>query len=538
MCIIFIYCRYSKCREFEYEEVLPDTTEFIKVRCELHRKKKPNKEVYRDAHAVVPILPSALKKKKLLIEEKRPVDNKQSSKLNVLIVGIDSVSRLNIRRMMPQTYGYLKRNNWIELNGYTKIADNTFPNLMAILSGREMRDIRQSCYHSNKNKVDDCPFIWKEFSDLGYITAYAEDTPNISTFNYLKTGFVDKPTDYYLRPFMLATHSALTQRKVYGLPVCVGPVAPVDHILNYARRFLETFNDSNHFSLYWMNSLSHNNPNMAENMDRRIYNFLLDLLSIGTYNNTVIFFLSDHGPRFGDFRHSFIGYYEERLPFFFMWFPEWFRTEHPSIYGNIVMNQKRLTCPFDVHLTLMKIMKGYFREGKQVKTLSVCPKCVSLFDPVPWNRGCEDAAIIEAWCMCNDFEKISISEPIVKKLGLFVKENVDKKTKELIKKQGLDSSVCATWKFNKVIRTHEIISRAHKTERNNDLLRKRREYMVLVELNPGKTKFEAVIEVTSLGGDEEQLKILSAPNRLDGYSKYSNCVKTSDLKYYCYCTKL
>ena len=52
--------------------------------------------------------------------------------------------------------------------------------------------------------MDSCPILWRNFSRAGYVTAYVEDEPTIGTFNYKKAGFAHAPTDYYLRPFLLA----------------------------------------------------------------------------------------------------------------------------------------------------------------------------------------------------------------------------------------------------------------------------------------------------------------------------------------------
>lgn len=56
-------------------------------------------------------------------------------RLSVLIIGVDSVSRLNYFRTMPRTSELLRSHGWYELRGYNKVEDNTFPNLMAILTG-------------------------------------------------------------------------------------------------------------------------------------------------------------------------------------------------------------------------------------------------------------------------------------------------------------------------------------------------------------------------------------------------------------------
>lgn len=48
---------------------------------------------------------------------------------------------------------------------------------------------------------DDWPLVWKIFSDEGYVTLFAEDRPDISTFNYFGwlRGFKYPPTDHYFR---------------------------------------------------------------------------------------------------------------------------------------------------------------------------------------------------------------------------------------------------------------------------------------------------------------------------------------------------
>lgn len=51
-------------------------------------------------------------------------DNQQKSIAkppSVLMIGIDSVSRLNLIRSMPTTAKYLYDNDWFELAGYNKV---------------------------------------------------------------------------------------------------------------------------------------------------------------------------------------------------------------------------------------------------------------------------------------------------------------------------------------------------------------------------------------------------------------------------------
>jgi hypothetical protein len=108
-------------------------------------------------------------------------------------------------RQLPETYKLLSSPPFstIPLLGYNKVGDNTFPNLVPLLMGISVKEVKNTCLHTQKEKIDSCPFIWKEYASKGYKTAYGEDTTYLSTFNYQRTGFVEQPVDYYARPYLM-----------------------------------------------------------------------------------------------------------------------------------------------------------------------------------------------------------------------------------------------------------------------------------------------------------------------------------------------
>ena len=60
---------------------------------------------------------------------KKPGDNTKR-KVNVVILVLDTVSHMNFIRVMPRTHEYLtKELNAVGMDGYTKVGDNTFPNI-------------------------------------------------------------------------------------------------------------------------------------------------------------------------------------------------------------------------------------------------------------------------------------------------------------------------------------------------------------------------------------------------------------------------
>lgn len=110
----------SKCQYFEQSFELGVGVEFILVQCKgSHSKdveKKKAKTVYSNAHAVVrrkPQLQKVFDSFKTLYPTDHP--------LSVLMIGIDSVSRLNLIRAMPNTAQHLYDTGWFELKGYNKV---------------------------------------------------------------------------------------------------------------------------------------------------------------------------------------------------------------------------------------------------------------------------------------------------------------------------------------------------------------------------------------------------------------------------------
>ena len=63
------------------------------------------------------------------------------------------------------------------------------------------------------------------------------------------------------------------------------------------------------------------------------------ILSVGTFENTLVIFGSDHGTRFGNFRQTPQGRIEERLPLQLLIFPKWFKQEYKSLYETLQVFQ-------------------------------------------------------------------------------------------------------------------------------------------------------------------------------------------------------
>ncbi len=145
-------------------------------------------------------------------------DQLPENPVNVLLIGIDAVSRLNLLRHMRRTAAFLDRHNFTSLLGHHKVGDNTMPNLFAMFTGLA-KDTWWAQLPASR-KLDSLPFIFKRFSNAGYLTTYIEDYPHcgLFTFHGVK-GFSGRPpTEYYLRPVNLW----LRRKSLYDHTWCTG----------------------------------------------------------------------------------------------------------------------------------------------------------------------------------------------------------------------------------------------------------------------------------------------------------------------------
>jgi hypothetical protein len=452
--------------------------------------------VYKNVHAI--ITPRLVKKER---KDLTP------SAFSVLLVGIDSISKASLERAMPQTFDFLEKNDFVNLKGYSKIGLNTLPNLMGILGGTDMQQMRNHC--DPNDNIDGCYNIWKVFREKGYVTAYGEDSTGIASFNCCgKKGFRSPPTDFYFRPYMMMAERIGVVKR-HGMSFCAGPETEGERIMDLAKDFQRTFQNRPKFGLFWMNSFSHDNLNMPTAMDAKVKDFLGEISQ--HLDNTIFFFFSDHGIRFGDIRTTHAGWLGERLPFFYVHLPDSFKQQHPKAYKNLQSNSKRLTSAFDIYMTLQDVL--FFADKTHSINQSLgCPQCHSLFSEISHNRSCEQAAIPPEWCVCNVTSYVNLEDELKTKAALVFVDEINKLMERY--KQGYK---CHRYRLGDIIF-------AGVTQFDSILLR--------VKTNP-EAKFEGSLRLAT-NGSISQLHLLNV-TRIDGYAANSWCIESSALDMFCYC---
>lgn len=384
---------------------------------------------------------------------------------------------------------------------------------MAILTGYNTTQTTANCDPEVPGKLDTCPFLWKDFKKNGYVTAFAEDAANLSTFNYLKEGFERQPTDYYMRPFFLKAEEMLPKVKLSGLIYCLGYKHEGEYVLDYALELVERFNSTPYFGFFWANTFSHNNISDVSSMDDRMVEYLRKLQS----SDSVIFFFSDHGMRFGPTRSSPLGHYEERLPFMYIYLPLWLRAKYPKWEESLMFNKKQLTNPYDIHMTVQSLLN--LSSGDKINPADGCPKCQSLLDRVPRNRGCADIGIEDHWCMCHKYEVSSSTQDIAIYLGNFVINHINNFIVSY--KNGNFTDIC-----NKL--SLKSVDMFRMNEKNSL-------YIVTLTTEPNGSQFEATVR--HWPGSFPETALTGDISRLNIYKFDAICVQDSGIKKYCSCLK-
>lgn len=107
---------YSECMSFFDKSSLPSDVDNILVKCFSNKK-----QVYINGH---PLMPERKEIRERLNKwSKYDAEHKREKPPNVLMIGIDSISRVNLIRAMPKTAKYLYDNEWFEMSGFNKVRD-------------------------------------------------------------------------------------------------------------------------------------------------------------------------------------------------------------------------------------------------------------------------------------------------------------------------------------------------------------------------------------------------------------------------------
>jgi len=444
--------------------------------------------------------------------------------LSVDIFVFESMSTARFKRHMRSLNGLLTKLNAFRFEGYNKIADNTYVNLVPLFTGLRANNGQHDMpdeFHKKHRKItgyDDIEsLIWKEFSKRNYVTAFVENEAKIGTFAYSKKkGFVTrKPFDYFFRPYFIREKVLRRQSSKF----CFGnnPSFPIQ--LNLTQDLFRNY--GNKQKIFAFNNIvkpGHDEENDIERVDEIMSRSISDLIQNGAFNKTILFFLGDHGPRFGDVRMTKNGFFEERLPFLSIVLPPWFIKKHSNLTQNMRLNQRRLTTPFDIHKTLKDILNSKFDSSI---SNSWKKRGISLFNEIPLNRTCALAGIPQFYCCCYLTKEQKTRSLFTQRLAKSFVTHIN----AMLAKRKLDRK-CEKLALKKIVQAKELQDRNGMSEGTTL-------YLLAVQTTPGEGVFEVLL-THSLSDD--MLTFHDGVSRLNKYGSQGSCIDSGWEKY-CYCKK-
>ena len=480
----------------------------------------------------------------------KTVKPESENQLSVMLFGLDSVSRSCAIRKLPKTFKYLTENlDAYDFEGHMKVGENTLPNIVPLLTGLRVWTSEVPIKDYAKEHYDSFPFIWRNFSQAGYATMFAEDMAEFSTFNYLTKGFFRIPTDHYMRPYYLglAEMDKLQNKLQYVFRFLENRKINLQkrsamcykdkphHIiqLDYLMKFFQNYKMKRKFALSFMTEIAHEYPNFLSYGDEDFLEFLQWMKKEGHLRHTVLIVFSDHGARIDEIRNTFIGRIEERMPLVIIYIPEHIKRNFPKLDANMQLNTKRLSTNFDLHQTLVDILQKNL-HSPTVSYFNNKVRGISLFRPLPESRSCEDAWIPENYCACYSSTPINIST------NQIVRQAADEIVLNLNFRLHSEPS-CAQLELFRIQEAYQISHGLEHTSTENtgislfQFFKPEQEpelrYLVVIETVPGHAIFEATYEFsTSRGG-----RLIEEVVRVNKYGHQGDCISSKRLRPLCYC---
>ena len=480
----------------------PITSDFFTASCVSDLSNK----IYEDVH-------SGIYKKTI---EARPLPT-DAMGFNVLILGLDSVSRMAWQRLFPETYNYFKDTlGGIVFEGYNAVGDGTINNLLPFLCGKFQKELPEARRGKpNATRVDGYPWVWKNYEQLGYVTQYIEDRADINTFNMRMLGFKEQPVHHYMRPFFLRRRA---KGKTFDL--CLGSKRLHVNVFNWVQDFFAAYKNHPKFSFTILNSLTHDTFKFAADADKDLLAFLQYMESQGNMKNTLYILMADHGPRFHGIRFMAQGRLEERLPFMGIWVPPKFKTKYPIHLKNLRINSHRLTTPFDIYETLMDVVN--FREAR---VGNISQRGISLFREIPPKRTCLQAGVDVHWCACQNLKSLPVNDSVVQNASIKLVDKINSLTSNF-------SKLCHRLSLNQTIKASIY------TQGQSGIVANESEvyYSIRVMTTPGKALFQATMKYNTLSGNFTVLE--QHISRINAFLKQSRCIQRLDpsLLIFCYCS--
>jgi len=360
---------------------------------------------------------SVIPKPSKLNQDRNPGSAKFNTPLrpNIMMLGLDSLSRASFNRVLPKTSKFLRKLNegnthrtfvFSMLNGNS---GHTAANLSPLLAGQrynqeKLNEQRWKTATYVNPEINEKDWIWNWLSTQGYVTMLASDVCGemFGSSYWNKTGL-----DHIAPVLTDDCQYIYSEELEQGEGTCIVDRLNHEWSLEYTKQFWtgeyshqRTFVPK--FSFTMLSEAHVNNPwggNILDNATSKFLSFMTDQSTIRTWEHSILFVLSDHG-RGGPIQHH--------LPLLSMIVPKSILSRYPQMEEALTINQQRLIAWFDVYKTI-KHLAAYPNpiESFWDNPTKYSKGSMSLLQEIPGDRTCEEAQISEEACICRQWVAVT-----------------------------------------------------------------------------------------------------------------------------------
>lgn len=291
------------------------------------------------------------KQRKLLEKNNSPYSN------NLLMIFIDSVSRVNSLRQLKKTIKFF--NKFISYEGgyHPDDIEQKFHSFQ-FFKYHAFEGLTSSnfprIFYGNGRESKNLVFLSKYFKLNGYMTNYCGDIckkENVRTFHNFSN------SELFDHQMLLCDPNLVNYWKPYKK--CLYGKIDISYLFDYSNQFWRKYKDNRKFSLIVLNSGYEGTLESLKYIDDILYNYLNSLFSDNMLKDSSVILLSDHGAMMPS-PYFFFDFYqiEMKLPMLYMILNDRKNISYNEQYFHIQKNQQTFITAYDLYNTINHILFG------------------------------------------------------------------------------------------------------------------------------------------------------------------------------------
>lgn len=276
---------------------------------------------------------------------------------NILIIFLDSVSRVNSLKHLNKTLNFFEKFISYEGGFNENFPAEKFHSFQFFkyhsFEGRTAGNYPR-LYYGNRREAKNIIRLTKYFKENGYITNYCSHLCQKDNSLTLHNA-----TQYELYDHQMLLCDPNRQRYHKPIRKCLYGKDDVGFLLDYSEQFWRKYQNNRKFSTIIIDSAHEETGEVLKYLDDIISNYLYSLYNDNLFKDSSIFLISDHGLGIQSLYYIFDFYkYESVLPMCYILINDRKNITYHQQYFYIQQNQQIFITAYDIYNTVNNLLYG------------------------------------------------------------------------------------------------------------------------------------------------------------------------------------